>query len=303
MNKTNAQSFPVDIKKGDVISLSYCQPLQATMQRRIYLRHSKCFDCLCQRCRDPTECGTYIGSLLCSRCKSGKLLSVNPFDMASDWTCEKCEWQMSATNYQYNQKRLQFAIENIDRQAPYDFEAFLEKYCYYGTQTANGTTDIIDSNILLHEQNTFVLQVKYALTQLYGNVPGFMYNGTSFAIARNLFFLFLDFLASFWSVFNCFIFVIHSIGFIRSFSWCFSFAEICETDLKRKISLCEELLEVVEVLEPGKSIFRGKLLADLQEAQFMQIEQRIQNGEISKLVARVSWFWIRKKKHNANTFM
>lgn len=168
----------VDIKKNDVISLSYCQPLHATMQRRIYLKHSKCFDCMCQRCRDPTECGTFIGSLLCSRCKSGKLLPDNPFDSSSDWNCPKCDWQMSATNFQYTQSRLQFAIENIDRYAPYDFEAFLEKYCYYQKRTANGTDDIIDSNILLHERNTFVLQVKYALTQLYGNVSGFLWHGT-----------------------------------------------------------------------------------------------------------------------------
>lgn len=162
-----------------MISLSYVQPLHATLQRRIYLRHSKCFECSCQRCRDPSECGTFIGSLQCSRCKSGKLVVENPFDSASDWSCLKCEWQMNATNFQYIQKRLQFAIENIDRYAPYDFEAFLEKYCYYPKQ--NGTDDVIDSNILLHEQNTFVLQVKYALTQLYGNVSGFLYKGT-FAI-------------------------------------------------------------------------------------------------------------------------
>lgn len=65
------------------------------------------------------------------------------------------------------------------------------------------------------------------------------------------------------------------------------FVEICETDLKRKISLCEELLKVVKVLEPGKSTFRGKLLVDLQEALFVQTEQRVKNGEVSKLVALV----------------
>lgn len=127
-------------------------------------------------CLFPT--GTFIGALLCSRCKSGKLLSNNPFDSGSDWSCSNCEWQMSATNFQYTQNRLQFAIENIDRYAPYDFEAFLEKYSYHPKQTANGTDDVIDSNILLHERNTFVLQVKYALTQLYGNVSGFLWHGT-----------------------------------------------------------------------------------------------------------------------------
>lgn len=64
-------------------------------------------------------------------------------------------------------------------------------------------------------------------------------------------------------------------------------AEICETDIKRKISLCKELLQVVRVLEPGKSIFRGKLLVDLQDALFAETERRVKNCEMSKLVALV----------------
>lgn len=170
-------SIPVDIKKGDVISLSYCQPLQSTMQRRNYLKHSKCFECMCQRCRDPTECGTFIGSLQCSRCKSGKLLPDQPFDATTDWNCENCSLQMSATNFQYIQNRLQFAVENLEKSSPYDFEMFLEKYCY---QTTSSNGDFANSDILLHEQNTFALQIKYALTQLYGNVSGFLWHGTFF---------------------------------------------------------------------------------------------------------------------------
>lgn len=82
---------------------------------------------------------------------------------------------------------------------------------------------------------------------------------------------------------------VHS--FILSFGRSFRvFAEMCETDIKRKISLCEELLKVVRVLEPGKSIFRGKLLVDLQNALFALIDQRVKNGEISKLVALVCIF-------------
>lgn len=223
--------------------------------------------------------------MLCSRCKSGKLLSDNPFDSSSDWSCNRCDFQMDATNFQYNQNRLQFAIENIDRYAPYDFEAFLEKYCYHPKQTANGTSnDIIDSNILLHERNTFVLQVKYALTQLYGNVSGFLWHGTFVFHCITLQCLVFGHwnkcrVSSVYSI----LFVIHS--FIHSlFSWS---AEICETDIKRKISLCQELIQVVRVLEPGKSIFRGKLLVDLQEALFAETERRVSNGEMSKLVARV----------------
>lgn len=69
-----------------------------------------------------------------------------------------------------------------------------------------------------------------------------------------------------------------------------SHTEIGDTDLNRKISLCLELLEVAGILEPGKSIFRGKLLVDLQEAYSAQIDRRLNDGEISKVVARVSSF-------------
>lgn len=50
-------------------------------------------------------------------------------------------------------------IMGLEGGTPKDYEAFLGKY--------NGT---------LHDTNTHVLQVKYALTQLYGNVAGFMLN-------------------------------------------------------------------------------------------------------------------------------
>lgn len=83
----------------------------------------------------------------------------------------------------------------------------------------------------------------------------------------------------FWLVFSC----IHLNVFP------FRYVEIGDTELHRKISLCIELLEVAEILEPGKSIFRGKLLVDLQEAVLVQTERYLKNGEISKLVARVGF--------------
>lgn len=161
-----------------MISLSYCQPLQSTIQRRMYLRYSKCFSCMCQRCRDPTECTTYIGSLVCPSCKSAKLLADDPLSNTSEWYCENCSYTVSATNFQFTQNRLQFGIENLPKHSPYDFETYLEKNCYRPTASGeNGNENDIHREILLHEQNTFVLQIKYALTQLYGNVDGFLWDG------------------------------------------------------------------------------------------------------------------------------
>lgn len=63
----------VDIPKGTTISASYTQPLYSTMRRRELLRQFKCFDCSCERCADPSEFGTYVGAIVCSKCSIGKV--------------------------------------------------------------------------------------------------------------------------------------------------------------------------------------------------------------------------------------
>lgn len=153
-----------------MVTISYGQPLQSTTMRRTQLRQNKCFDCVCRRCCDPTECGTYVGSLVCPRCKAAKMISNNPLDPATEWRCEQCNYQISAPHVSLVLNRLQFEIENLPKSSPYDLELFLEKYCLR-RNGANG-------EILLHANNTFVLQIKYALTQLYGNVSGFLLSGT-----------------------------------------------------------------------------------------------------------------------------
>lgn len=87
-----------------------------------------------------------------------------------------------------------------------------------------------------------------------------------------------------------FLFCFGPIFFWFSSVFIFECAEIGDTDLSRKISLCEELLEIAAILEPGQSIFRGKLLVELQEALAVQLNRRLDNGEISKVVARVSCY-------------
>lgn len=67
------QKFSDDIQKGEILSISYTQPLKCTNQRRKNLKDIKCFDCMCERCLDPTECGLYLNSMNCSNCKDGKV--------------------------------------------------------------------------------------------------------------------------------------------------------------------------------------------------------------------------------------
>jgi hypothetical protein len=51
------------------------------------------------------------------------------------------------------------------------------------------------------------------------------------------------------------------------------FSDLSDELLERKIQLCQELLEVGDILEPGHSKFRGSLLYDLHEAMMVQVRR------------------------------
>lgn len=57
--------------------------------------------------------------------------------------------------------------------------------------------------------------------------------------------------------------------------------------LDRKIKLCQELLEVADVLEPGFSRFRGCLLYDLQAAMVVQAKRDYASDKLTKQEAGV----------------
>lgn len=110
------------------------------------------------------------------------MISNNPLDSATEWTCEQCNFQIPAPHVSLILNRLQFEIENLPKHSPYDLELFIEKYCLR-RNGANG-------EILLHQNNTFILQIKYALTQLYGNVSGFLLPGRENLLFKFLLFIF-----------------------------------------------------------------------------------------------------------------
>jgi len=54
----------VKISKGEPITLSYAYTLQGTLKRRQHMRDGKFFDCICRRCADKTELGTFCSAFL-----------------------------------------------------------------------------------------------------------------------------------------------------------------------------------------------------------------------------------------------
>ncbi len=76
--------FSCCFQKDSVISATYTQTLWDTPQRRRHLFQSKCFWCRCKRCKDPTEFGTHLSSLLCEGC-GGRVTQVDPLDIDGEW--------------------------------------------------------------------------------------------------------------------------------------------------------------------------------------------------------------------------
>ncbi|XP_055617476.1 SET domain-containing protein SmydA-8 [Toxorhynchites rutilus septentrionalis] len=144
----------VDIPKDEVISISYTQPLQATIQRRYAIKQAKCFECCCDRCKDPTEFQTYTGAIICPNCAKAKVVAVDPLSFRSNWQCEdkKCSYRETAQENVARNETFRATILGLPKDSPDGYERFLE---------ANGA--------VLHPWNTNMLQVKYALVQLYGS--------------------------------------------------------------------------------------------------------------------------------------
>ncbi|XP_052132118.1 SET domain-containing protein SmydA-8-like, partial [Frankliniella occidentalis] len=73
------------VAKGSMLYTSYAHTLDPTMLRREHLQLSKFFDCDCARCADPTELGTHMSSLKCTKCDNGIILSTNPLGEYEWW--------------------------------------------------------------------------------------------------------------------------------------------------------------------------------------------------------------------------
>lgn len=151
----------IPIKKDELITTTYSQTLWGTLARRAHLKQSKLFSCECERCSDCTEFGTYIGSVCCNQCSQGsKLISSDPLNSEADWKCEKCGFVVEEHEYNWGNDVLKEEVSRLDKSNLTSFETFLENY-----------------DEVLHKTNSYVLQVKYALIQMYGHQESYEYSG------------------------------------------------------------------------------------------------------------------------------
>lgn len=74
----------------------YHYQLYGTGYRRMDLKSTWSFDCICKRCSDPTESGTLVSAVICDKCKFGSMLPKVSTDYKSKWLCDHCEEETDA---------------------------------------------------------------------------------------------------------------------------------------------------------------------------------------------------------------
>ncbi|XP_066249771.1 SET domain-containing protein SmydA-8-like isoform X1 [Euwallacea similis] len=151
-----------EIPKGHPITLSYAYTLQNTQRRREHLLENKFFECRCKRCSDPSELGTYCGSLLCPKCDNGLVLCDNPLDFDSRWSCTNSRkhcpgYSISAASMTLLLNRISQEVDQIDANDIKAMEQFLQKY-----------------RNVLHPTHYLCLSVKVSLSQVYGRISGYI---------------------------------------------------------------------------------------------------------------------------------
>lgn len=88
----------------------YTHALWSTLARREHLLATKYFACRCERCEDPTELGSHLGTLKCL-CGSGLVLPNDPLDSETEWSCTTCPGRLTASEVSQLTDRLADDVE------------------------------------------------------------------------------------------------------------------------------------------------------------------------------------------------
>ncbi|XP_034245151.1 SET domain-containing protein SmydA-8-like [Thrips palmi] len=153
------------IPKGATLYTSYAHTLDPTMLRREHLNLSKFFECDCARCADPTELGTHMSSLKCTKCDNGIILASNPLDPSAAW---KCNGYNCGNTLRGDQVRRVLAVVQADLEAADQGEGD----ALLGPVEAREKL-LKQYKSVFHPRHALVLQLKHGLAQIYGRVDGY----------------------------------------------------------------------------------------------------------------------------------
>uniref|UniRef100_A0A0K2URL9 SET and MYND domaincontaining protein DDB_G0273589like [Megachile rotundata] n=2 Tax=Lepeophtheirus salmonis TaxID=72036 RepID=A0A0K2URL9_LEPSM len=151
----------VDLKAGDHITITYTDSLWPTMERRTHLLYSKHFSCICERCRDPTEKGSFIGALNCLKCGVGRILPENPLEDKNEtsWICIDCGYVSPQGFAEDTYNQVAQVIQGMESGEinPEQCNRFITLY-----------------SKILNSQHAHMLDVKHTLLHLLGHHEGYL---------------------------------------------------------------------------------------------------------------------------------
>ncbi|XP_071438993.1 SET domain-containing protein SmydA-8-like [Hetaerina americana] len=167
----------VAVRKGDILTATYTQSLWPTKRRRAHLQAAKCFCCECQRCSDPRELATDFGAMRCLHAAKGGcdglMLPTKPLEDDSRWKCTICHKETPSATIDILNDRLHNEI--LERASKAN-----RKSMENGKKSSEVRMDpeVLEEFLTkhhkeLHPMNHHIIQVKYALNQIYGKTPGF----------------------------------------------------------------------------------------------------------------------------------
>ncbi|CAL7948723.1 unnamed protein product [Xylocopa violacea] len=147
----------IPITKGDNISICYTDPLWGTANRIHHLSKTKFFECICDRCKDPTEFGTMFDALKCNQMNCSGYMLPKTFLAQSqeDYACNICK---SIISYEEAEKILEDigrCLSNMKKQDITACKEFLNRY-----------------KSILHANHFYNVDVMIALSQLIGHQTG-----------------------------------------------------------------------------------------------------------------------------------
>lgn len=138
------------ILKDEELHVSYSQILWNTPTRQVHMALTKQFLCSCERCRDPSENGTFLAAIKCfSSACTGYILPVEPIKLTSTWKCGVCK---SLSNYT-RIVQMQEVLTN------------LLKHCLKPQSTSSEIVRVIQQKLskILPMSNQYVVEMKLAV--------------------------------------------------------------------------------------------------------------------------------------------
>jgi len=156
------------ILKGQPVTTTYLSHLSNNIERQREMKSVWNFSCDCERCSDPTECGSFLSTIICPSCNS---LTLNPHPTNSgsenndhdyNWICSNKNCENNMTDTSEIRSHLHHTVWLVENAQPdisdvKGTENWLEMY---------------DNGKFLHSNHSIFLQVKLHLCQKYGSGGG-----------------------------------------------------------------------------------------------------------------------------------